>query len=62
MQGKVEICGICTSRLPVLSAQETAALLRDPERMAALAAACARRDYTNGEEVRKIYGILEREA
>ena len=28
MQGKVEICGICTSRLPVLSAQETAALLR----------------------------------
>ena len=39
-----------------------AALLRDPERMKALSAACARRDYTNGEEVRKIYGILEREA
>lgn len=39
-----------------------AALLRDPERMKALAEACARRDYTNGEEVRKIYGILEREA
>lgn len=39
-----------------------AALLRDPERMKALAAACSRRDYTNGEEVRKIYGILEREA
>lgn len=39
-----------------------AALLRDPERMKALAAACAGRDYTNGEEVRKIYGILEREA
>ena len=38
-----------------------AALLRDPERMKALAAACSRRDYTNGEEVRKIYGILERE-
>ena len=28
MQGKVEICGICTSRLPVLSAQETTDLLR----------------------------------
>ena len=28
MQGKVEICGISTSRLPVLSAQETTALLR----------------------------------
>ena len=39
-----------------------AALLRDPERMKALSAACARRDYTNGEEVRKIFGILEREA
>ena len=28
MQGKVEICGICTSRLPVLGAQETTDLLR----------------------------------
>lgn len=36
-----------------------AALLRGPERMRALAEACARRDYTNAEEVRKIYGILE---
>ena len=28
MQGKVEICGICTSQLPVLGAQETTDLLR----------------------------------
>ena len=38
-----------------------AALLRDPGRMEELAKVCSRRDYTNAEEVRKIYGILEKE-
>ena len=34
-------------------------LLKDPERVQRLSAACARRDYTNAEEVKKIYRLLE---
>lgn len=34
-------------------------LLKDPERMQRLSAACARRDYTNAGEVEKIYRLIE---
>lgn len=34
-------------------------LLKDPEQMQRLSAACARRDYTNAQEVEKIYKVLE---
>lgn len=34
-------------------------LLKDPERMQQLSAACAQRDYTNAQEVEKIYQLLE---
>ena len=37
-----------------------AQLLKNPERMKQLAAACAQRDYTNAQEVEKIYRIIER--
>lgn len=34
-------------------------LLNDPERMQKLSAACSQRDYTNAQEVEKIYRLLE---
>ena len=36
-----------------------AALLRDPERMRRLSQNCAKRDYTNGAEIDKIYALME---
>ena len=36
-----------------------AALLRDPARMQRLSENCAKRDYTNGAEVEKIYALME---
>lgn len=36
-----------------------AALLRNPERMKQLSAACAERDYTNSREVEKIYRLIQ---
>ena len=34
-------------------------LLKDPERMKRLSAVCAQRDYTNAEEVEKVYQIIQ---
>lgn len=34
-------------------------LLKDPEKMEQLSAACAQRDYTNAQEVEKIYNLLD---
>lgn len=34
-------------------------LLKDPERMRQLSAACIQRDYTNAEEIHKIYRVME---
>lgn len=34
-------------------------LLKDPERMQKLAVACAQRDYTNAEEVEKVYQLIK---
>ena len=36
-------------------------LLNDPERIQKLSAACAQRDYTNAQEVEKIYCLMERD-
>lgn len=40
-------------------AKGIAAVLRDPERMKQLTNACAQRDYTNADEIGKIYQIIE---
>lgn len=39
-----------------------AALLRDPARMQLLAENCSKRDYTNAQEVNKLYALTERES
>lgn len=36
-------------------------LLQNPERMKELSLACARRDYTNADEIKKLYQIIENE-
>lgn len=36
-----------------------ASLLRDPDRMSRLSAACAARDYTNADQAEKLYQLLE---
>ena len=35
-------------------------LLRDPEKMARLSACCRQRDYTNAEEIEKLYALMEK--
>lgn len=40
-------------------AEGIAALLRDPQRMARLAQACCKRDYSNAAEVEKLYQLME---
>ena len=40
-------------------ADEIAKLLRNPERMEQLSDNCAKRDYTNGAEIEKIYALME---
>ena len=39
-------------------AEEIVQLLKDPEQMQRLSAACARRDYTNAGEVEKLYQLI----
>ena len=41
-------------------AERIVQLLNDPERIQKLSAACAQRDYTNAQEVEKIYCLMER--